>query len=73
MIFQTIAISTKPQGEVSAMFPPEEIVQVEHLGIQIQTMKMHKEIDEKNRIIEDYQRKIDLLEKMLAAPHQNKV
>ncbi|CAI4343888.1 AMM_1a_G0010830.mRNA.1.CDS.1 [Saccharomyces cerevisiae] len=35
--------------------------------------QIHKEIDEKNRIIEDYQRKIDLLEKMLAAPHQNKV
>ncbi|QHS72419.1 septin SPR28 [Saccharomyces paradoxus] len=35
--------------------------------------QIHKEIDEKNRIIEDYQRKIDLLEKMLASPDKNKV
>ena len=35
--------------------------------------QIYKEIDEKNRIIEDYQRKIDSLEKMLASPNKNSV
>lgn len=36
------------------------------------TYNIYKEIDEKNKIIENYQRKIDSLEKMLTSPGKNR-